>query len=103
MRPNLFILYSLLLAVAVHPAQSQSYKPAGPIRMGGVGVGDYLTADAVKRRLYVSHGAVVEVIDLDSQKPIGQIGGLSGIHGITIADDLGVGFISDGRANQVVQ
>ena len=55
------------------------------------------------RRLYVSHAGQVEVIDLDSSKAAGKITGMTGIHGIALANDLGVGFISDGRANQVVE
>ena len=80
----------------------QGYKVTGSIPVGGAGGWDYLTADSANRRLYVSHGPVVEVIDLDSQKPAGKIEGLKGVHGIAVADDLGLGFISDGRANQVV-
>jgi DNA-binding beta-propeller fold protein YncE len=43
------------------------------------------------------------VVDLDSGKPVGQISGMTGIHGIAVADELGVGFISDGRANEIVE
>jgi DNA-binding beta-propeller fold protein YncE len=95
---------SLLLSIAAFcPAQSPKYKPAGSIQIGGSGGWDYLTADAANRRLYVSHAGQVEVVDLDSGKPVGQIPGMAGIHGIALANDLGVGFISDGRANQVVE
>lgn len=80
----------------------QGYKMTGSIPVGGTGGWDYLTADSQNRRLYVSHGATVEVIDLDTQKPAGRISGFKGVHGIAIADDLGLGFISDGGSNQVV-
>src|SRR6476646_5773735 len=93
----------VLLVAAVCAAQSPSYKPAGAIQIGGEGGWDYLTADAANHRLYVSHAGQVEVIDLDSQQPVGKISGMTGIHGIAIAGGLGVGFISDGRANEVVE
>jgi DNA-binding beta-propeller fold protein YncE len=93
----------VLLVAAVCAAQSPSYKPAGAIQIGGDGGWDYLTADAANHRLYVSHAGQVEVIDLDSRQPVGKISGMTGIHGIAIADSLGVGFISDGRANEVVE
>jgi DNA-binding beta-propeller fold protein YncE len=100
MKPGLL----LLLITAVYAAQSPGYKPAGTIQIGGgAGGWDYLTADAANRRLYVSHTGQVEVVDLDSGKPVGQITGMTGIHGIAVANDLGVGFISDGRANEVVE
>jgi len=84
-------------------AQSPGYKVTGSIQVGGTGGWDYLSVDAAARRLYVSHTSKVEVIDLDSQKPVGQISGLTRIHGIAIADDLDRGFISDGGANQIVE
>lgn len=61
-----------------------------------------MTADNESHRLYVSHAGEVEVIDLESRKPVGKISGMSRIHGITIANDLSTGFISDGGSNQVV-
>lgn len=93
----------LFLIGAMSAAQAPGYKPAGSIQIGGTGGWDYLTADAANHRLYVSHATQVEVVDLDSGKPVGKITGLMGVHGIALANDLGVGFISDGRANQVVE
>lgn len=95
----------LVLASSVPglPAQAPSYKPAGTIKIGGSGGWDYITADAQNRRLYVSHTGQVEVIDLDSQKLVGHIAGMTRIHGIAIANDLGKGFISDGGADQIVE
>jgi DNA-binding beta-propeller fold protein YncE len=93
--------FVLLLLPAIS-AFAQGYKTAGSIQIGGTGGWDYLAADSVNRRLYVSHGTEVVVVDLDSQKIVGRISGMQGIHGIAIADDLGTGFISDGRSNNVV-
>ena len=99
MKPGLL----LVLTAALYAAQSPHYKIAGSIALGGSGGWDYLSADSANRRLYVSHGGQVEVVDLDSQKPIGKISGMMGVHGIAVANDLGSGFISDGRANEVVE
>lgn len=99
MKPGLL----LALTIALYAAQSPSYKIAGSIPLGGAGGWDYLSADSANRRLYVSHSGQVEVVDLDSGKPIGKISGMIGVHGIAIANDLGAGFISDGRANEVVE
>jgi DNA-binding beta-propeller fold protein YncE len=79
-----------------------SYHQTGTIAIPGAGGFDYLFADSDNRRLYVSHATVVEVVDLDSDKVIGQIPNTNGVHGIAIANDLGRGFISAGRDNQVV-
>ncbi len=81
---------------------AQSYKMTGSIPVGGAGGWDYLTADSPNRRLYVSHGPVVEVLDLDSQKSVGKLSGFKGVHGIAVADDLGLGFVSDGGSSEIV-
>ena len=95
-----FLPLSLVMTAALSFAQG--YKVSGEIPIGGSGGWDYLIADSENHRLYVSHGTEVVVIDLDSQKPAGRISGMTRIHGIAIANDLGTGFISDGGANEVV-
>jgi DNA-binding beta-propeller fold protein YncE len=93
------LIFAILTASS---AMAQGYKVTGAISIGGTGGWDYLTADGQNRRLYVSHAGSVEVIDLDTQKSIGTIGGMSRIHGIVIATDLNTGFITDGGNNEVV-
>src|SRR5689334_23761883 len=80
---------------------AQSYKVTNRIPVAGDMGWDYLFADSANRQLYVSHGTQVEVVDLDSQKPIAKITGFNRIHGIAVADDLNRGFISDGGDNIV--
>jgi DNA-binding beta-propeller fold protein YncE len=83
-------------------ANAQHYKVSGQIPLGGEGGWDYLYADSPNRTLYVTHGTEVEIVDLDSDKPVGKITGLKGIHGVAVAGDLNRGFISDGKDNTVV-
>jgi len=101
---KLFRSIALLVPLlALAPAGfAQGYKMTGSIPLGGSGGWDYLSADSQNRRLYISHGPEVEVVDLDSHKAVGKLSGFKGVHGIAIADDLGVGFVSDGGNNQVV-
>jgi DNA-binding beta-propeller fold protein YncE len=80
---------------------ASGYHMAGEIKLGGEGGWDYLTVDSAARRLYISHGTKVNVVDVDSGKPAGEIGNLSGVHGIAIAVDLGRGFISNGRSSMI--
>ena len=68
---------------------------------GGSGAWDYLRVDTQARRLYVSHGSEVFVIDLNSRKPLGTMSGFGFVHGIVLVDDLHRGFISDGDKNVV--
>src|SRR3977135_3496457 len=91
-----FSLLVLLFGLSSHLAHAESYKVGGSIPIGGTGHWDYLLADSENRRLYVSHNAEVVVIDLDSQKILGKVpvGGFS--HGIAIAPDVNLGFITTG-------
>jgi DNA-binding beta-propeller fold protein YncE len=71
------------------------------IAVGGEGGWDYLTLDAAARRLYVSRGTRVVVLDVDSGKTVGEISGTEGVHGIALAPELHRGFTSNGRSSTV--
>jgi DNA-binding beta-propeller fold protein YncE len=91
-----------ILGILALPAcgASGSYKLLKEIPVGGEGGWDYLTVDESARRLYVSHGTKVEVIDIDKEAVVGQIADTPGVHGIAVAPKLGLGFTSNGRENK---
>jgi hypothetical protein len=62
---------------------------------------DYLNVDSAARRVYISHGSHVVVMNADTYAIEGDIPDTQGVHGIAIASDLGRGFTSNGRANTV--
>ncbi len=70
-------------------------------KLGGAGGWDYLSVDSDARRLYISRSDRVVVLDIDSGKQIGEIPGTKGVHGVAIAQELGAGYTSNGRANTV--
>jgi DNA-binding beta-propeller fold protein YncE len=63
---------------------------------------DYITVDPSARRVYLSHGTEIKAIDADNGTLIGNISGLKQVHGVTIADEFGRGFISDGAQGKVI-
>lgn len=69
--------------------------------IGGEGGWDYLTYDAMADRLFVSRGTHVQVIDPARGAVLADIPDTLGVHGIALADDLGKGFISNGRDNSI--
>jgi YVTN family beta-propeller protein len=69
---------------------------------GGSEYWDYVALDASARRLYISHGTEVKVVDADTGAVTGSISDLKRTHGIALVKALGRGFISDGGANEVV-
>ena len=82
--------------------KAQTYVADQTIDLPGDGGYDYVSIDKPNNKLYVSHGTAVNVVDLTTNKPAGVIGDLKGIHGIAVDDKAGRGFISDGKANEVV-
>jgi DNA-binding beta-propeller fold protein YncE len=63
---------------------------------------DYVTVDSAARRVYLSHGTEIKVIDADSGALIANITGLKQDHGVAVASEFGRGFISDGAQGKVI-
>jgi len=89
-----------LLALSAAFAQS-GYHQLKKITIGGEGGWDYLIADAAAGRVYVSHGAEVDVVDTKTGEVAGKITGLHGVHGIALAPEFDRGFISNGQSGTV--
>jgi YVTN family beta-propeller protein len=97
--------FSFLLAVcattALHAAAPEYRVVARLPIPGDSGSYDYLRVDAAARRLYVTHDKNVEVLDADTGKVIGQIGGLTRAHGVALASEAGHGFATSGVDDQI--
>jgi DNA-binding beta-propeller fold protein YncE len=63
---------------------------------------DYITVDSAARRVYLSHGTEIKVIDADTGALIGNITGLKQDHGVAVAAEFGRGFITDGAQGKVI-
>ncbi len=82
-------------------AASPNYTKAGEIPVGGGTSWDYLAVDSGSKRLYVSHGTEVVVIDTATNSVVGRIADTPGVHGILILPELGRAFTTNGRENKV--
>ena len=82
--------------------RAQTYVLDKTIALPGDAGYDYVSIDKMNHRLYVAHGTMVNVIDIETDQPVGVIANLKGIHGIAIVNKSNHGFISDGRADAVV-
>jgi DNA-binding beta-propeller fold protein YncE len=106
MRYLLPVFYTAICLI-VMPKYSSSQAPGNfelykKISIPGNGGYDYMTIDTTNKRLYVSHGTNVTVIDLKTDQIIGSIDQMTGVHGIALAPEFNKGFISDGKGNAVV-
>jgi DNA-binding beta-propeller fold protein YncE len=88
-----------LAPAAVHAAEGP-YHFIKAIPAGGEGGWDYLSVDEANRRLYVSHGTAIVVIDIDKDVVVGEITNTPGVHGFAPAPDTGHGFSSNGRESK---
>jgi DNA-binding beta-propeller fold protein YncE len=102
MRTRSLSVLVLLALGTIAPAAPEGYRLLKTIPVGGDGGWDYLIVDEAGRRVYISHGSEVVVLDADSYEVKGKIADLKGVHGIALAPDAGRGFISNGQANNVV-
>src|SRR2546421_8023795 len=96
----IFCAVSFSRAVAPAPAGS-GYHVIKTVPVGGEGGWDYVYVDSDARRVYVSRGTHVVVVDADTYAVVGDIPDTQGVHGIAIASGLGRGFTSNGRADSV--
>ncbi|HEY2459035.1 MAG TPA: hypothetical protein VGI13_17140 [Candidatus Acidoferrum sp.] len=79
-------------ASGYHLIKTISLPPAP----GGGEYYDYLTVDNAARRVYVSHGTEVVVLNADDYSVVGKVEGMNRAHGIAIVQELGKGFVTDG-------
>ena len=104
MRTRLILLVGFSFAIAaLSPAllaQGQ-YAKVGEIPIGGAGSWDYLTVDSAGKRLYVSHGTEVVVVDTSNNQVVGRIADTPGVHGIAVVPEINRGFTTNGRENKV--
>jgi DNA-binding beta-propeller fold protein YncE len=98
---NLVLIACSFLAQVPAQESSSSLPKVHKIAVGGEGGWDYLTVDPDARRLYVSRGNRVVVLDLDKEEVVAELKDTPGIHGIAIVPELGKGFTSNGSDSSV--
>ena len=97
----LFIAFTLIGSISFGQSGTVNYHITKQIKLSGDDGWDYLSVDAKAKKLYVSHGTKVQVVDLVKEVEVGAIPNTLGVHGIAIASDMGKGFISNGKDSSV--
>jgi DNA-binding beta-propeller fold protein YncE len=102
MKKTIFVMAGILLSLMGLSAQnSNGYKIIQKISLPGDGFWDYLNADDATGMLYVSHGKMVNVVDMNTGKSVATITDVNGVHGIAIDPELKKGYISNGADSNV--
>src|SRR5436309_15591435 len=89
------IILTLLCATRDIEAQSHYHLLKKTI-IGGEGGWDYLSIDAARSHLFISHNTQVEVYDLAKDTVITHILHTEGVHGVAVSSQESHGFISCG-------
>lgn len=100
---------AVTVVAACLPFATQAAAPAAPVHyavqqrwdLGPATHWDYLALDNQRNRVFVTRGDHVQVLDATTGKPVGEIPNTAGVHGVAFAQDLKLGFTSNGRANTV--
>ena len=99
------LVFAVVVAATLSPlpltAAGGNYHLVQKLVLGGDGGWDYLICDSAARRVYISRGTHVMVLDADTYAVVGDIPGTEGVHGIALAPEIGRGFTSNGRVNTV--
>jgi DNA-binding beta-propeller fold protein YncE len=95
--PAVLLLLFVTGVARAQAAPSPGYHVVRTAAVGGEGGWDYLSVDTATRRLFVTRGTHVMVLDQDSLRVVGDLAGTAGVHGVAFADALNRGFTSNGR------
>lgn len=87
------VVAALMFAPSVLAAQTFKVEK---FTIGGEGGTDYLTADPVTNRVYISRGTHVMIVDGTTGKVLGDIPDTPRVHGIALAQRSGHGFTTNG-------
>jgi hypothetical protein len=70
--------------------------------IGGEGNWDYLTMDPKTMQLFIPHGRVVQVVDVNSGQVVGQVTGLRDAHSVALDEQGQYGFVTDGAFDSLI-
>jgi YVTN family beta-propeller protein len=88
-------------ALAHLPAEAADYAVVARWDLGPAGKWDYATFDPVRHRILIALGDRVLVVSAADGQEVGEVAETNGVHGIALAQDLKLGFATDGKTNAV--
>lgn len=95
---KLFFLFPILTSLFAN-AQNNDYRVVKTYHIASSGGWDYIAVNDGK--IYVSHGTQVNILNEATGDSLGFIPNTTGVHGIAFDNELGRGYTSNGRTNNV--
>jgi DNA-binding beta-propeller fold protein YncE len=96
---NLIAMVFGVCTLSIQARPQDSFHILRTTTLGGEGSWDYLRVDSAAGRLFIARSTRVMVVDLRTQKLIGEIPDTSGVHGVAFDPDAHLGATSNGKAN----
>ena len=93
------LVFSMLLILSANAQDNTGYNVVKTFHIASGGGWDYIAVN--DNKVYVSHGTQVNILDANTGDSIGYIPNTTGVHGIAFDNDLGRGYTSNGRLNNV--
>ncbi|HTE28928.1 MAG TPA: hypothetical protein VK666_01035 [Chryseolinea sp.] len=97
----LLLLLSSTISSKIFSQAGSKFHVIKSLPIGGAGGWDYLAMDPAGKRLYISHGTQVNIIDKNSGDSLGVIPNTTGVHGIAFIPSENKGYTSNGRLNNI--
>ncbi|MDF3839741.1 hypothetical protein P3W85_43420 [Cupriavidus basilensis] len=92
---------AVTVAMPTEAAEPAGYRVVSSIKTDGQGAIQGLRVDQAARRLYVARAGAVEVVDIDSDKKVGQVAVKGGATAVAVASDLRRGFAASASDNSI--
>jgi YVTN family beta-propeller protein len=96
---KIFFLLGVAFCLQASAQTKQNFKIIRTYRIQSPGGWDYIAVNNGK--IYVSHGTQVNVLNEETGDSVGVIENTNGVHGIAFDNELGRGYTSNGRSNNV--
>jgi YVTN family beta-propeller protein len=99
-KTNVVLAVLLLLLSGISFSQT-NYNISNKYSLEGNGGWDCVRFDDASGKLFISHGTMVQVLDVKLGTVVGTVSDLKGVHDIAVATEFNKGFISNGRDTSV--
>ncbi len=101
MKASLLVLTMFSMASAALFAAGPGYQVVERLPLGAATKWDYIALDEIRQHLFVTRGNHIDVVAVATGKIISTIADTQGVHGVALAQDLKLGFTSNGKTNSV--
>lgn len=96
------LVFALATASSLLAQSTARYHVTQSYPLGESGGWDYIIPDPANHRLYIARETRLMVVDEESGKLVGEVGGINGAHGTAVAAKSGHGFATAGEDKAVV-